>query len=412
MLKNYVKIALKVLLRRKFFTFVSLFGITFTLMVVMVCVALFNHLAAPAKAGSRFDRTLYVERIYLEGEGWAVESLPSYLLLDRYVRTMHTPEAVSIHSGPSEVSVYVHGRKLGFSLKHTDAVFWDIMEYRFLEGRPYDSLSVANADHVAVITDRTRRQIYGDEPALGEYLETTTATYRVVGVIPHEQIPTFASSGDIFVPVTTSRSAMTTERLFSDYTAYVLAADKSDFDRIKSEFQQRIKQVQEDNKGEVNTVKSLLGTQSDIVAAHLIGDDVRGGRFMALTGAVGMLVLFMLFPAINLVNINVSRIIERSSEIGVRKAFGASSLTLIGQFIVENVILTLLGGAAAYVLAWVVLTVVNDSGVVPWGHLGLNVRIFLYCLAATLFFGLFSGVLPAYKMSRLHPVEALKGGEQ
>ena len=53
----------------------------------------------------------------------------------------------------------------------------------------------------------------------------------------------------------------------------------------------------------------------------------------------------MLLPAVNLININVSRIMERASEIGVRKAFGASSLTLVGQFVVENVLLTLIGGA-------------------------------------------------------------------
>ena len=52
----------------------------------------------------------------------------------------------------------------------------------------------------------------------------------------------------------------------------------------------------------------------------------------------------MLLPAINLVNLNVSRILERASEIGVRKAFGASSRTLVGQFVVENVVLTLVGG--------------------------------------------------------------------
>ncbi len=55
---------------------------------------------------------------------------------------------------------------------------------------------------------------------------------------------------------------------------------------------------------------------------------------------VGAALLFMLLPTVNLVNLNVSRIMERASEIGVRKAFGASSRTLVGQFVVENLVLT------------------------------------------------------------------------
>jgi putative ABC transport system permease protein len=59
----------------------------------------------------------------------------------------------------------------------------------------------------------------------------------------------------------------------------------------------------------------------------------------------------MLLPTLNLVNVNITRIMERSSEIGVRKAFGASSRTLVYQFIVENLILTFLGGFIGMVLS-------------------------------------------------------------
>ena len=59
-----------------------------------------------------------------------------------------------------------------------------------------------------------------------------------------------------------------------------------------------------------------------------------------LRGALLALMLFMLLPTINLVNLNLSRILDRASEIGVRKAFGASSRTLVGQFLIENLVLT------------------------------------------------------------------------
>jgi len=112
---------------------------------------------------------------------------------------------------------------------------------------------------------------------------------------------------------------------------------------------------------------------------------------------------------VNLINLNMSRIMERASEIGVRKAFGASSRSLVGQFIVENLVLTLIGGAAGFALSGLVLRALTASGLVPYARFALNYRVFAYGLGLALFFGLLSGVYPAWRMSRLHPVQALKG---
>ena len=107
------------------------------------------------------------------------------------------------------------------------------------------------------------------------------------------------------------------------------------------------------------------------------------------------MLLFSLLPAVNLVNLNMSRIMERASEIGVRKAFGASSRTLVGQFIVENLVLTLLGGAAGFVAVGAGRCgALNASGLIPYAHFTLNLRVFLYGLGLAVFFGLLSGRLP------------------
>ena len=92
---------------------------------------------------------------------------------------------------------------------------------------------------------------------------------------------------------------------------------------------------------------------------------------------------------LNLINLSLSRILERSSEIGVRKAFGASSWTLVGQFLVESVVLTLIGGALGLALSALAIRMVGNADFIPYAQLSLNFRVFLYghCVLTLVFGG-------------------------
>ena len=79
-------------------------------------------------------------------------------------------------------------------------------------------------------------------------------------------------------------------------------------------------------------------------------------------------------------------------------------------FVVENVILTLAGGAIGLVLSALVLRAINQSGMFAHSALTVNARVFGWGVMLAIAFGIFSGVYPAWRMARLHPVEALKGG--
>lgn len=191
------------------------------------------------------------------------------------------------------------------------------------------------------------------------------------------------------------------------YLVTLLAKSAADLPAIQAEYQQLLKKVPHNEKGQ-DILTGLADNYLDSFTRYYFGvtEGSATDRFYLLIGAV--VFLFLLLPTINLMNINVSRIMERSSEIGVRKAFGASSRTLIGQFLIENMILTVLGAIIGLLLSVVMIHMLNSSGIIANMNMQINFRVLCYSLLACLVFGLMSGVYPAWRMSKLNVVTALK----
>jgi putative ABC transport system permease protein len=412
MLKNYLKIAWKVLLQRKFFTFISLFGISFTLMVLMVATSLFDHTFGPQMPERDMDKLLFVNMMRSEFEQGTQSGPPSYYFLDRYVRPLETPEQVSINSVFVTVNSYVDNRKLTLDIKFTDAAFWEVLDFNFIEGQPFGKAELDYASRVAVINQSTRNQYFGTGKAIGEYIEVDQVKYRVIGVVEDVPVLRLHSYADVWVPITLRSKDFKNNGLHGEYFATIKARKASDIAAIKEEYASMMRQVPIPNPKEVKKLHSFSDSVLESFSRTFLGNGQESKTGLLYTILAGITLLFMLLPTINLVNINISRIMERSSEIGVRKAFGASSSTIIGQFIVENIFLTLLGGLLGFALSAGVLALINDSGIIVYADLSLNLRVFGWGLLLCLVFGLVSGVYPAFKMSRLHAVEALKGGSK
>jgi len=233
-----------------------------------------------------------------------------------------------------------------------------------------------------------------------------------VGVVENVPIVRTSSSADIWVPISSAKTSEYRRDWLGPFSVLILARSRADFPQIKAEVARRVKLAAKDieDPKSYKRVNAGADTLFEKVSREMLSNGYERpetGR-LRLILAVGAL-LFMLLPAVNLININLSRILDRASEIGVRRAFGASSGTLVVQFVVENVVLTLVGAVLGAVLAAFVLAALNASGLVAYSTFALNGRIFLAGLGLAVLFGLLSGVYPAWRMSRLHPVYALRG---
>jgi putative ABC transport system permease protein len=411
MLKNYLKTALTVLRRRPFFTAVSLFGISFTLVVLMVATAMMDHVFAPLPPEVRQDRTLGIYRAKMTGPHSSWNGLPGYATLDKYARNLPGVERMTIATVTGTVYSYLGGNRVKSELRRTDAEYWRVLDFNFVEGGPYTDQDVANGAFVAVINVATRDRFFGGAPAVGRTLEADGQAFRVIGVVPNVPSVRKASSADIWAPLSTAKSDSFKRELIGSCIALLLARSRADFPAIKAELDTRLLAAQLPDPKQYNQLVAEAESFFDSIAGEQFsGRTERKSHPERLWAAILLtMVLFTLLPTVNLVNLNVSRIMERASEIGVRKAFGASSLTLVVQFIVENLLLTLTGGALGLLGSWFVLRALNASDLIPYSAFQLNMRVFAYGLALAVFFGLVSGVYPSWRMSRLNPVQALKG---
>jgi putative ABC transport system permease protein len=410
------KVALRGLVRRKFFTFISLFCIAFTLLMILVVSALVDHAVGPHPPETRVDRSLYVITMRMSGPSWTTISEAGYGFLDAELRDLPGAESVSFYTTPAQAVSYVDGRKVTSYLKRTDARFWTILDFEFLEGGPLTGEDDRNANFVAVINQSTRDRFFDGQTALGKTLEVAGQRFRVAGVVRDVPSTRWHIFADVWVPIATMKGDAWRHDTLGNFGAIVLARDRRDFPALQAEFQSRVRRHPIPDPAHFSRLDGSLDTLFGSVARSVLDIPADDPKAFALSpsakmriGMIVVAVLFMALPAINLVNINLSRILDRSSEIGVRKAFGATSRTLAGQFVAENVVLTLIGGVFALAASVLVLAAINASGLIPYSHLSVNPRVLFWGLLAALFFGVFSGVYPAWRMSRLHPADALRG---
>jgi putative ABC transport system permease protein len=412
MLKNYLAMAWKVSLRRKLYTVISLLCIVLTLVVLLVATALLQHTFMPSGVEGRSER--YLQVVMLEartqGRGGMYRGPVGYKLIEQYLKPLRSARVVSAVTLAETVSVYQDGGVSELQMRHTDAEYWRILDFKVLAGRVFSADDVNQGRMVAVINASTAHRLFPDGTAVGRKFTAGNQQFEVAGVV--EDALHFNAYADIWVPVTTFPNTGYREQMLGSFSALLMADDAAGVPAIQREVASVARTVQFDNEHQhFDTVRFWADTKLDLAARQLLQKmDTPDSGAATLLGVLELLaLLFMLLPALNLVNLNMGRIMERSGEIGVRKAFGATSGQLAAQLLLENILLCLAGGGLSLLCAWGVLAWLEHAGPLPYLKVSLNFAVFGYGLLLTVVFGVLSGALPAWRMSRLDPVHALKG---
>ena len=444
MIKNYLILALKVLRRKPFYTFISLFGISFTLMILMLITSMGDALFGANQPTSDLNRLVYnpyVER-YTEFNDttWTVDTIPmdngeiridsvqhvepngsmnnsngpmTYHFLTDHMSDFEDVAAQTFFSDGSYVDAFLDGRKVTLSTYYTDAGYWEVFDFDFLYGYPFGPDDVEQANKVAVITERASENYFGEvsEEVVGQEMTLGNERFRVGGVVARPLKDDRAIGGDIFLPVTTTDPRqLSSTRIAGTFQAVYKATSPAKRESVKNQigfFAENFEMPAEESDYE--HIRFFPGTAMEMFAGMTVGNrDYRQAKLMLFIPVAVLLLLFIALPLLNLINLNVSRGFERKSEIAVRKAFGADSRDILYQFIFENLVLTFIGGAIGLVFAFLIIRYVNANDLLGIARLAFSWQIFFYFLLVILLFGLLSGLLPAYRMSRTNIGTALR----
>ena len=132
---------------------------------------------------------------------------------------------------------------------YTNDAFWYVLQFKFLEGKPYTKQQIDNGERVAVISEDTKKQYFGDVASVvGKFIEADNVQYRVMGVVKNVPVIMPVSYADLFVPYTVSKADWRTKSYGGNYTAVLLANSKGDIPKIQAEYANVVSKLRPENK--------------------------------------------------------------------------------------------------------------------------------------------------------------------
>jgi putative ABC transport system permease protein len=262
-------------------------------------------------------------------------------------------------------------------------------------GRYFTEIEDRHRTPVAVIGADLKTNLFGDGDALGKDIKIEGRPFTVVGVAEAKG-SVFGQSQDAFVDVPIGAYfQIYGSRTGVRYAAR--AADQKVLEQAKDEMRMLIRARRHEQPGQDDTF-SIVSSDALVSAWDQLTNAI------AAT-AVAIVSIFMVVGGVVIMNIMLAVVSERTHEIGIRKSVGARRQDILNQFLVESSMLAAMGGLIGVVLAWIVAMAVRTFTAVP---MAVPVSAVLIGVGLSTAVGLFFGIYPAQRASKLDPIEALR----
>lgn len=280
-----------------------------------------------------------------------------------------------------------------------DQEYLGLEGYNLVEGRNFSPVEDQYGSNVAIIGPQVKEALFeGNKSPVGEDISLLGSKFRVIGVLESAGSLGGNSGSDrsILIPVNgASRFAMNGRLKYEINNA---VRNPAEVENVMGEATGLMRNIRQDPLGQPNSFEIERNRSAAERLAEISGYLKIGGFVIGIITLLG--------ASIGLMNIMMVSVTERTREIGVRKALGATPMKIRQQFIMEAIVICLLGGITGIIIGIVIGNLVSNligDGVflVPWLWMFMGITM---CVAV----GLFSGFYPAYKASKLDPVESLR----
>ena len=285
-----------------------------------------------------------------------------------------------------------------------DPDYTQIAGLHMIQGRFFTPDEEDHASAICILGAAAKSNLFGASNALGEYIKLNQQWFRVIGVASPQLssqtevagVPTQDLNNVVYMPV---KAAML--RLEDSYSD---ARDEIDGIYLHLTDDADVPQVAQVVRAILNSTHHAAGDFSVIVPAELLAEQRRTERlFNAVMVAIASISL--LVGGIGIMNIMLASILERTREIGVRRAVGARQFDIVRQFVVEATIISFVGGSFGIVFGFVMSRLI--AWLAGWSTIVTASSIIL-AFAVSISVGLIFGIYPAMKAARLDPVEAIR----